>query len=227
MAGRMVEFASNGGTDTGYLATPASGKGPALLVIQEWWGLVDHIKDVADRFAAEGFVALAPDLYHGQATSEPDEAGKLMMAVNIDQAAKDLAGAASFLLAQPEVSSSIAGAIGYCMGGQLALYAAAVSPDKVGPVADYYGVHPSVSVDFGQVKGPLLGVFAEHDGWVSKPVVASLEGECRARGIKTDFTIYPGTQHGFFNDTRPSAYHAEAAADAWTRTLAFFRASLA
>src|ERR1041384_2667791 len=94
MAGQMVEFPSNGGTTNGYLATPAEGKGPGVIVIQEWWGLVPHIKDLCDRFADEGFVALAPDLYHGETTTSPDEAGKLMMSMRIDEAEKDLRGAA-------------------------------------------------------------------------------------------------------------------------------------
>src|SRR5881392_2019767 len=97
MAGQMVEFSSNGGTANGYLATPASGKGPGVVVIQEWWGLVPHIKDVCDRYAAEGFFALAPDLYHGETTTEPDEAGKLMMSLNLEQAGKDMSGAVDFV----------------------------------------------------------------------------------------------------------------------------------
>src|SRR5512138_2288686 len=116
MAGRMVQFPSNGGTTSGYLATPASGKGPGVLVIQEWWGLVGHIKNVCERFAAEGFSALAPDLYHGQTASEPDTAGKLFMALNIAQAEKDLRGAVTYLAGQS--STSKVGAVGFCMGGQ-------------------------------------------------------------------------------------------------------------
>src|SRR5215469_5694376 len=122
MAGKMVQFPSNGGTTSGYLATPQSGKGPGVLVIQEWWGLVGHIKNVCDRFAGEGFVALAPDMYHGQTASEPDTAGKLFMALNIAQAEKDLKGAIAYL-GQRSASGKI-GAVGFCMGGQLALFAA-------------------------------------------------------------------------------------------------------
>src|ERR1043165_1844986 len=96
--GEMVDFPSNGDTGSGYLARPAAGAGLGLLVIQEWWGLVPHIKDVCDRFAAEGFTALAPDLYRGESTTEPDEAGKLMMALNLERAAKDLSGAVDWLL---------------------------------------------------------------------------------------------------------------------------------
>ena len=115
MAGRMVQFPSNGGTTSGYLSTPQSGKGPGVLVIQEWWGLVGHIKSVCDRFAAEGFSALAPDMYHGKTANEPDGAGKLFMALNIGQAEKDLRGAATFLAGQS--STTKLGAVGFCMGG--------------------------------------------------------------------------------------------------------------
>src|ERR671925_1496649 len=127
MPAKMVDFSSNGGTTQGYLATPASGKGPRVLVIQEWWGLVQHIKNVCDRFAAEGFTALAPDMYHGQTATEPDGAGKLFMALNIAQAEKDLRGAAAYVAQQ--ASSQKIGAVGFCMGGQLALFAATVNPN--------------------------------------------------------------------------------------------------
>jgi carboxymethylenebutenolidase len=120
----MVEFSSNGGTCQGYLATPESGSGPGVIVLQEWWGLVDHIKDVADRFAAEGFVALAPDLYHGESTTSPDDAGKLMMALKIAETEKDLQGAITHLLNLDACTSDTVGTVGFCMGGQLSLYAA-------------------------------------------------------------------------------------------------------
>ena len=139
MAGKMVEFPTNGRTTQGYLATPAAGKGPGVLVIQEWWGLVPHIKSVCDRFAAEGFSALAPDMYHGKTASEPDEAGKLFMALNIAQAEKDLAGAAKYLASHS--STSKLGVVGFCMGGQLALFAGCTQP-SIGAVVDFYGVHP-------------------------------------------------------------------------------------
>jgi carboxymethylenebutenolidase len=226
MAGQMVEFPSNGGTAQGYLAKPASGRGPGVLVIQEWWGLVDHIKDVAERFAAEGFVALAPDLYHGQATSEPDEAGKLMMALNIDQAAKDLRGAARYLLAEGSVTSRQVGVVGFCMGGQLALYAATVAPDEIGAVADFYGIHPNVQPDFSRLKAPVLGAFAERDSFVPVQAVRELEAKLRAQGVETDFKIYEGTDHAFFNDTRPDVYNESAARDAWGRTINWFRKHL-
>src|SRR3972149_3805886 len=152
---QTVEFRSNGGTTSGYLATPAAGKGPGVLVIQEWWGLVQHIKHVADRFAAEGFTALAPDMYHGQTASEPDGAGKLFMALNIAQAEKDLRGAATYLLAR--ASTKKVGAVGFCMGGQLALYAATLNP-SVGACVNFYGIHPNVKPDYSKLSGPVLGL---------------------------------------------------------------------
>jgi len=107
MAGQMVSFTANGGTADGYLATPAGGgRRPGVLVVQEWWGLVPHIKDLADRFAAEGFVALAPDLYHGEAASEPDAAGKLMMGLQLEAAATDLDGGARCLLQRADVAGT-------------------------------------------------------------------------------------------------------------------------
>src|SRR3982750_1038411 len=151
MAGKMVEFPSNGGTTAGYLATAKAGEGPGVLVIQEWWGLVGHIKNVADRFAAEGFTALAPDLYHGQTANEPDAAGKLFMALNIGQAEKDLRGAAKYLAAQS--STAKLGAVGFCMGGQLALFAGTVNPN-VGAVVDFYGILPNVKPDHAKPAGP-------------------------------------------------------------------------
>ena len=226
MPGQMVEFPSNGDHAHGYLATPAGGSGPGVLVIQEWWGLVDHIKDVTDRFAAEGFVALAPDLYHGEATSEPDEAGKMMMALDIARAAKDLQGAARYLLGLSAVTSGKVAVVGFCMGGQLALYAATVAPDEVGAVANFYGIHPNAQPDLQRLQAPVLGAFAEHDGFASPAAARALEAQIRERGVATDFKIYDGTQHAFFNDTRADVYDDGAAKDAWGRTVRWFQRHL-
>ena len=166
MAGKMVEFSSNGNTASGYLSKPESGKGPGVIVIQEWWGLVDHIKDVADRFARDGFVALAPDLYHGKTAKSPDEAGKLFMALNIDRAEKDLRGAIQFVLAQQETAGEKVGTVGFCMGGQLSLYAACANPG-VGACVNFYGIHPNVHPTIAGLQAPVLGFFAEKDGSVT------------------------------------------------------------
>lgn len=225
MAGEMIEFKSNGGTARGYLSVPESGKGPGVVVIQEWWGLVPHIKDVADRFAAEGFVALAPDLYHGDVAKSPDEAGKMMMALNIAQTEKDLRGAVQYLLDHEATNGDKVGTVGFCMGGALSLYAASKNP-QVGACVVFYGIHPKVEPDFDALRAPVLGIFAEKDGFVTPDVVRALEDAIREHGKSIETHTYPGTDHAFFNDTRPEVYDADASADAWRRTLAFLRANL-
>src|SRR6476646_5964369 len=223
--GQSVEFQSNGGTTTGYLAVPSNGKGPALVVIQEWWGLVEHIKDICDRFAAEGFVALAPDIYHGAIAKSPDEAGKLMMALRIDQAEKDLKGAVDYLLANAATTSNKVGIIGFCMGGALSLYAATKN-SKVGACVVFYGIHPNVKPDLPNLRAPVLGIYAERDGFVTPDVAHELERQLKALGKSIEMHIYPDVDHAFFNDTRPQVYNAKAAADAWRRTLDFLRTNL-
>lgn len=222
--GTQVSYKVEGGSSLGYEALPAS-KGPGVIVIQEYWGLVPHIKNVCDRFAAEGFVAVAPDLYHGQATKSPDEAGRLMMALNIDQAARDLAGIVKYLHAHPKVSSPKLGIVGFCMGGQLALYAASMSPE-IAACVDFYGIHPKVAIDWKSLRCPVLGIFAEKDGYVTPQVAKKLEADMKAGGVKTDFTVYPGVNHAFFNDSRPEVYNNEAAEDAWQKAMKFFRENL-
>lgn len=220
--GEIVEFPSNGSTCSGYLA--ARGAGPGVVVIQEWWGLVDHIKDVCDRFAAEGFVALAPDLYHGRSTKEPDEAGKMMMALRTDDAARDMAGAVGFLLEHERVRPKKVGVTGFCMGGALTLHLSTVSP--VAAAAPFYGI-PSGDPDWSRLAGPVLFHVAEHDEWVSPSKANELAEGLRALGKDVELHVYPGTHHAFFNDTRPDVYDPEAARLAWDRTLAFFRRHLA
>jgi len=223
MAGKMVEFPTNGHMTQGYLATPAAGKGPGVLVIQEWWGLVPHIKSVCDRFAAEGFSALAPDMYHGKTASEPDEAGKLFMALNIGQAEKDLTGATRYLASQSTTSKL--GAVGFCMGGQLALFAGCLD-SRIGAVVDFYGIHPNVTPDYARLSGPVLGLFAEKDAFVTPDTARGVEAAIKKAGKAAEIHVYPGVDHAFFNDDNAAAYDKTAAADAWRRTLAHFRTNL-
>jgi carboxymethylenebutenolidase len=225
MTGQMVEFSSNGGTAGGYLAIPAPGKGPGVIVIQEWWGLVPHIKGVADRFAAEGFVALAPDLYHGKSTTSPDEAGKLMMTMRIDEAEKDLRGAAQFLLDHDATTGAKVGTVGFCMGGALSLYAATKN-SQVGACVVFYGGHPNVKPDLGNLQAPVLGLYAERDGFVTPDSVRALERQLKELGKPAEIHIYPEADHGFFNDGRAEVYNEAAAKDAWRRVLKFFREHL-
>ncbi|MCS6806381.1 MAG: dienelactone hydrolase family protein [Acidobacteriota bacterium] len=225
MSGEMIEFQVNGGTCPGYLSIPASGQGPGVIVIQEWWGLVPHIKEVADRLAGEGFVALAPDLYHGQATTSPDEAGKLMMALRIDEVEKELRGAVQYLIDHPATTGDKVGSIGFCMGGQLSLYAACKNP-QIAACVNFYGIHPNVHPPLEELQGAFLGLFAERDAFVPVSAARELEDKLKALGKTAEVHIYPGLEHAFFNDSRPEVYNKEAAEDAWRRVLAFYRQHL-
>jgi carboxymethylenebutenolidase len=226
-AGNMIEFRANGRVAPGYLAKPPSGCGPGLIVVQEWWGLVPHIKDVANRFAAEGFVVLAPDLYHGDSTTSPDEAGRKLMALDIAAAGEDLAGAAAHLLGLEEVAPKKVGAVGFCMGGQLALLAATDHGDKVSACIDFYGIHPSIELDFDKLKVPVQAHFGKADGFVkesdARALVETIQGQ--GAGCSIDAHFYEAG-HAFFNDSRPEAYAEAPAKQAWERSLAFLRQHL-
>ena len=221
--GEMVEFKSNGGTCTGYLAGTS---GPGVIVIQEWWGLVPHITDIADRFAAEGFVALAPDMYHGEMTDEPDMAGKLLMSMNLATAGKDLSGAVDLL--QERTGRTKVGVTGFCMGGGLALMAACLRPDAIAAAAPFYGgMRPDTVIEWDNLAAVVEGHYAATDRGTAAPeAVKELEATLRGKGKNATFHVYPGTQHAFFNDTRPEVYDAAVAKTSWDRTLALFRANL-
>lgn len=222
MPGEMLSFSGNGEKCGGYIARSVDGRGHGVVVIQEWWGLVPHIETVADRFAAEGFTALAPDLYCGEKTDEPELAGKLMMALNIGQAEQILGGAVDALLSDRATKGEKVGVVGFCMGGQLALYAASINP-KIGACVDFYGIHPNVHPPFEQLHAPVLGLFAEFDEYTPPAAVNALDARLTNMGKDHEFHIYPGVQHAFFNDTRHGVYDGQAAEDAWQRSLAFFR----
>ncbi|MGH3833667.1 MAG: dienelactone hydrolase family protein, partial [Pseudonocardiaceae bacterium] len=162
-----VTFESDGSTGYGYLALPKSGRGPGVVVIQEWWGLTSHIADVANRLAAEGFVALAPDLYGGTTTHDAAEAGKLMRDLPVGQAARDLGGAVDYLLGHEAVTSSQLGAVGFCMGGGFVLVLAAQQGDKIGAAVPFYGVLGEEYPGFANLSAPVLGHFGERDEFVS------------------------------------------------------------
>ena len=221
--GEMVEFASNGGTCHGYLATPSS-PGPGVIVIQEWWGLVDHIKDLTDRFAAEGFVALAPDLYHGKTSMEPDEAGKLLMALKLEEAGKDMAGAHDYLLARDDVSPKKAGVTGFCAGGNLAYQLAAMRPT---PAVPFYPYPFLPWPDPASIHEPVLFQVGAHDDAPTVATIQQLVDELQAAGKDADYDAYSACHHAFFNDSRPEVYQPEAAEDAWKKMLGFFREHLA
>jgi carboxymethylenebutenolidase len=226
--GELVEFPSNGHTCRGYLAVPPSGSGPGLIVIQEWWGLVPHIQEVCGRFAEAGFVALAPDLYHGDTTTEPDEAGKLMMALNIEQAAKDMSGAVDYLLAHDAVTSSSLGVTGFCMGGGLALMLATQRPDAISACVPFYGLipWPNAEPDWSKINAAVLGHFAENDAFFGPEQVGRLDEQLRAHGKEAELIIHPGVEHAFFNDHRPEVHDPETSRRAFDQTVAFLRENI-
>ena len=222
--GTNVTFRANGGTANGYLATPESGRGPGVIVIQEWWGLNDQIRGVADMFAKEGFVALAPDFYHGKGAKigEPDEAQKLMMEFfKANDAAKDARGAAEYLTGLGSVTTRKVGTIGFCMGGFLAILVASVAPDKVAAVVDCYGVGQRLP-DLAPMRGtPLLGIFGGKDHGANADAIASLEKAARDAGVPFTKQVYPEADHAFLNELRKDVYRPDDARDAWSKILPF------
>ena len=220
--GTEVSIATNATMTGGYFSAPKAGKGPGVLVLQEWWGLVPHIRQVCDRLAEAGFAALAPDLYHGETGKSPDDAGRLMMALDIERTAKDLHGAIRHLLSSGRASGDKVGIVGFCMGGQLALYAASKLPE-IGVCVDLYGIHPKVKPEYSRIRCPVIGIFAEKDPFVGPDMARALEKDLKDHGVKTDFTVFPGVTHAFFNDSRPEVYHKETAQKAWEKMIGSFR----
>jgi carboxymethylenebutenolidase len=224
--GEMVTFASNGSTAPGYLAKPeGNGPFPGVVVIQEWWGLEEHIKDVARRFAAEGFVAIAPDLYHGHVATEPDDARKHAMAMQLDVAMRDIQGAINHLKSLPDVGPKKVGVVGFCMGGTLTLRAAVRSSD-VGAAAPFYaGGVDAIYGDVPSIQAPLFAAFGADDGGIPLEKVDRLRDLLKEHGKQAEVKVYEGAPHSFFNDTRDS-YREAAAKDAFGKVLALFRSEL-
>ena len=220
--GQRVEFPSNAHTCQGYFAAPQTGKGPAVVVIQEYWGLVPHIEDLVNRFAKEGFAAVAPDLYHGKITKSPDEAGKMLMELDADRAEREIAGAGSWLFNRQECSSKTYGVIGFCMGGALAQYVATKEKD-VGATVSFYGGFKKLILDWQNLRAPILLIYGEADRGVPAEQGKQLELQLKKMGKTVEVVVYPGATHAFFNDTRKEVHKPDAAADAWKRTIAFFR----
>jgi carboxymethylenebutenolidase len=227
--GDLVSFTSNGGTASGYLASPASGTGPGVIVIQEWWGLIGQVKGTADMFAREGFNALAPDFYHGKSAQigEPDAAQKLMMELDIAQAAKDARGAAQYLASHPKTSPKKVGVIGFCMGGMLALMTGTVAPEVVGAVIDCYGVPPQKKPDYSKLKGiPVLGIFGGKDEHVLQ-ALPGLEADLKAAGVPFEKVVYPNANHAFLNEQRTDVHRPDDAKDSWLKIMSFLKKHLA
>src|SRR5918994_5910374 len=220
----VVEFEANGGTSTGYLAEP-EGEGAGVVVLQEWWGVDDHIRDVCDRFAREGFVALAPDLFHGETTEQPDEAQQKLMALSMDEAEKEMRGAVRYLLDHPKCNGKV-GSVGFCMGGGLSVWAAASNPE-IGAAVTYYYVMPHGKPDFSKIEAPVLGHFCTADDFISREDAKALEAELQEAGVDAAFEYYEGGQHAFANDhDRLGTYHEGHARAAWEKTTDFLEQHL-
>src|SRR6476620_1724503 len=175
-----VEFRSNGTTASGYLARPKSGSGPGVLVVQEWWGLDSGIKEMADRLAAAGFVALAPDLYHGELAGhdEMDKAAQLMQSLPPDRAGRDMSGAVDHLAGLDAVTSDGIGVVGFCMGGMLALIIAANRPDQIRAVVPFYGFpQGDMEPDWSKLEARVQGHMAEQDDFFGPEAAKALEAK--------------------------------------------------
>jgi carboxymethylenebutenolidase len=206
-----------------YCAWPKSGQGAGVLVLHAWWGLNDFFKDVCQRLAREGFVALAPDLYHGQIATTIEEAKKLRSQMDRKQVSTDLLAAVEHLRQLPAVTSKSLGVIGFSLGGHWALWLSLEKPEYIKAVTVFYGTR---SADYGPARAAYLGHFAESDDWVATSGVKKLEKSLRAAQRPVTFQTYEGTGHWFFEKDRRDAYNAPAAKLAWKSTLAFLRAQL-
>jgi len=225
----MVQYPSGNVTVRAYVAAPQTKeRRPAIIVIQEWWGLTDHIKDVARRYAAEGYVAIAPDLYSrlGNAlTTDPGEAGKLMNTLQQEDGLKDLNATVAYLKSVPEVDASRLGVTGFCMGGSYALMLPCVSRD-IKAAVPFYGQVPNPDAPLEQLVAPVLYIYGEDDGWITKADVQRLATGFKKYRKSGEIKTYSGAPHAFFRDTDKAVYRPEAAKDAWTRATAFFKQHL-
>lgn len=236
MTGRMIDFETAGTPARGYLATPdgEAGQGaPGVVVLHAWWGLTEPFRQVCDRLAEAGFVALAPDLYQGKTATTVKEAEALASALDGEQerVRGDIAGAVRFLRQPGEHESSgpaddrgKLAVAGFSLGGAYALDASVELPEEVAAVVIFYTTYPGL--DYGAAHASYLFHFAENDPFEPAESVAEMERELRAAGKPATFYTYPGTTHWFFEANRPDAYDAAAAALAWARTLAFLNTEL-
>jgi len=227
---QIVEFPSNGTTASGYLVTPASGSGPGVLVIQEWWGLDSGIKEWANRLGEAGFVALAPDLYHGELAQhdEMDKASHLMQSLPADRAARDMSGAVDYLAKHAAVSGRGLGVVGFCMGGMLAFLIAANRPDHVKACVPFYGFPQGpMEPDWTKLTAAVSGHMAEHDNFFAPDKARALEARLRAIGKNVTFTVHPGTGHAFMGPHNAlGTLNATLARQIWPQVTSFLHESL-
>ena len=211
-----------------FIAEPAgAGACPAVIVIQEWWGLNDHIRDVARRFAREGYFAIAPDLYSRQGNkvaSEPNLAAQLMGGLKTEDGIDDLKATLQWMRAQKQTQQSRIGVIGFCMGGSYALLLPCESKE-ISAAAPFYGEIPSAE-KIRNLGCPIFYAYGENDGWIQRVDVDRLAGDFKKSDKQGEVKVYQGCSHGFFNDTRADVYAPAEAKHAWDRTLKLFNANL-
>jgi carboxymethylenebutenolidase len=224
MANRVEFEAKSGAAASGDLVLPAgTSKLPALVLLQEWWGVNDHIRAVAQRFADQGFLVLAVDLYHGKVTRDPGEAAQMMQALDGKQAMDDIGGAVAFLAAHPRSTGHV-GVVGFCMGGAYSFAAASALPE-VEAAVPFYGIPPAERLDFARMKAPILTHVATKDQWVTEARAKEIVDAVNAHGGAAKMEVYEA-DHAFFNDTRPEVHVPEAAKLAFERSIAFFHQHL-
>jgi carboxymethylenebutenolidase len=216
--GQLLEFDHEGVHVSGYLAEPEGTPKGGLVVIQEWWGLNDDIKSIADRYAAEGFLAFAPDMYHGNLATEPDEARKYAMSLDRDLAAREIDAAIRWLKANKGVAK--VGCTGFCMGGGLTLATAIRPTSSVDAVHVYYGGGMPGPEAISQIKVPVMGSYGANDQGIPVTQVEMLRDNLEKAGVENDIKIYEGAGHSFFN--AGPAHHESSAADSWQRSLGWF-----
>lgn len=225
----MVQYASGNVKMRAYVAAQVTKeKRPTIIVIQEWWGLTEHIKDIARRYAAEGYVAIAPDLYSrlGNAlTTDPTEAGKLMNALKQEDGLADLNATVAYLKTVPEVDADRIGVTGFCMGGSYALMLPCVSAD-IKAAVPFYGQVPNPDTPLKNLAAPVLYIYGEDDGWITKADVQRLAAALKNYHKPGEIKTYAGAPHAFFRDIDKSVYRPDAAKDAWTRAKRFFKQHL-
>ncbi|HUR77461.1 MAG TPA: dienelactone hydrolase family protein [Acidimicrobiales bacterium] len=224
-----VSFASNGDSADGYLALPPSGSGPGLIVVQEWWGVNPQIKAMADRFAGEGFVALCPDLYHGELAThdEMDKATHLMNTLPADRAARDMLGAVDYLLARDEVTGETVGVIGFCMGGMLTMILAGLGGDKIGAACPYYGAPVFGNApDWNNLSAPISGHYAGIDDFFGPDKVTPLYDDLRAMGKDVTMVVHEGAHHAFANEENADGYDKDLAEQCLAESVAFLKKNL-
>ncbi|MGH9929946.1 MAG: dienelactone hydrolase family protein [Pyrinomonadaceae bacterium] len=210
------------GATTAHVALPEKESGAAVILIQEWWGINDHIRDIARRYANEGYVCIAPDLYRGKLAKNPEEAGQLMQALAIEDGVDTIR--ACVAAAKAKYHARKFGITGYCMGGTFALRTVC-EIDELAAAAPWYGDIPAENV-LKQLKAPTLFIAGKRDAWINPAKVNGLIEAARKFNLPVEVVTYDA-DHAFFNDTRPEVYDREAAADAWRRVLELFRRHLA